>query len=128
MEKLISRMKEFAAEILEPLGINYSFRQEGNFSTVRLNVKKRKDFYLLFKEAVHNAARHSRCRNLFIYLQQDQQFLRLKVTDDGTGFNAGEVRNGNGLANMHARASSMSATFDIDTGPEKGSSILLVTP
>jgi two-component system sensor histidine kinase UhpB len=128
MEKLIFRMKEFAAEILEPLNINYSFKEEGNFSSVKLNVKKRKDFYLLFKEAVHNAARHSRCRNLFIHLQQDQQFLRLKVTDDGTGFDAGIVRNGNGLANMHARASSMSATFNIDTAPEKGASILLVAP
>jgi len=128
MVKLISRMKEFAAEILEPLNINYSFKEEGDFSAVRLDVKKRKDFYLLFKEAVHNAARHSHCRNLYILLQQDQQFLRLKVTDDGTGFDTEEIRNGNGLANMHARASSMSATFNIDTAPQKGSSIQLVTP
>ena len=128
MEKLIFRMKEFAAEILEPLNINYSFKEEGNFSAVKLDVKKRKDFYLLFKEAVHNAARHSRCRNLYIHLQQDQQFLHLKVTDDGMGFDAEEIHNGNGLANMHARASSMSATFNIDTAPQKGSSILVVTP
>jgi two-component system sensor histidine kinase UhpB len=128
IEKMIFRMKEFSSEILEPLKINYSFREEGNFSTIKLDINKRKDFYLLFKEAVSNAAKYSQCRNLDIYLHRDQQFLRLKVTDDGTGFDPELVKNGNGLQNMRERANSMQAKIHVETAAGKGTGIQLDVP
>ena len=56
MEQLLYRMKEFAAEILEPLNINFSFDEQGVLSTLTLDIRKRKDLYLVFKEAINNAA------------------------------------------------------------------------
>jgi signal transduction histidine kinase len=128
VEKMIYRMKEFASELLDPLRINYTFQEEGNLSVIKLDIKKRKDFYLVFKEAVNNAAKYSHCRNLVIQLQQDHQFLHLNVTDDGKGFNELEVRNGNGLGNMRARAASMQAGIRIDTAVSKGTRIAVDVP
>ncbi|HEV3327197.1 MAG TPA: triple tyrosine motif-containing protein, partial [Puia sp.] len=59
MDKLILRMKEFATDMLDPLNIGYEIKLEGDFRSVRLDLNIRKDFYLVFKEAVNNAAKYS---------------------------------------------------------------------
>jgi two-component system sensor histidine kinase UhpB len=128
IEQMISRMKEFAGEILEPLNIHYTFKEDVNSSDIKLDIKKRKDIYLLFKEAVNNAAKYSQCNNLHIILLQDQHFLRLEVTDDGKGFDEQQMRNGNGLGNMRQRAAAVGGKFNINTTIGKGTSIALDIP
>ena len=127
-EQMIFRMKEFTAEILDPLNISYHFKEEGNFSAIKLDVKKRKDFYLLFKEAVNNAAKYSNCKNLYISINQEMQQLHLTITDDGIGFNEKVTKNGNGLTNMRERAGDMNAKIVIDSRPESGTVITLDVP
>ena len=128
IEQMIFRMKEFTAEILEPLNINYTFKEDGNFSNIKLDIKKRKDFYLLFKEAVNNAAKYSNCNNLQVQVEQDAHFLHLTVTDDGTGFNEQVVKSGNGLINMRERAASMEGKIRIDSVIGKGTCIIIDVP
>jgi two-component system, NarL family, sensor histidine kinase UhpB len=128
IEQMIFRMKEFAAEILEPLNIKYTFKEEGVFLAVKLNVEKRKDFYLLFKEAVNNAAKYSGCHNVWINLKQELRHLRLRIEDDGRGFNADEIKNGNGLVNMRRRADSMKGTIQIDSSSGRGTRIIVEVP
>jgi two-component system, NarL family, sensor histidine kinase UhpB len=127
-DQMISKMKEFATEILEPLHINYSFREEGDFSGLKLEINKRKDFYLLFKEAINNAAKYSQCNNLVIKLKQDDRRIHLSITDDGMGFNLQNVSKGNGLTNMRERAASMKALFWIEAETGKGTRIFLDVP
>jgi two-component system sensor histidine kinase UhpB len=127
-EQIVSRMKEFTAEILEPLNIQYQFKEEGDFSNLLLDIQKRKDLYLLFKEAVNNAAKYSQCTNLVVDIRQQAQLLYLAVTDDGIGFDEQRVKHGNGLANMRERAASMGATLITHTEPGKGTSITLQVP
>ncbi|MEO6135574.1 MAG: tetratricopeptide repeat protein [Ginsengibacter sp.] len=127
-EQMIFRMKEFTAEILDPLNINYHFKELGNFSNIKLDIKKRKDFYLLYKEAVNNAAKYSNCKNLDVYLEQDLQHLHLQVTDDGIGFNEKVIKNGNGLVNMRERAEAMNAKINIESVIGKGTAITLDVP
>jgi two-component system, NarL family, sensor histidine kinase UhpB len=128
MEQLLFRMKEFAVEILEPLNINYQFEEQGDFPTLKLDIRKRKDFYLLFKEALNNAAKYSRCQNLQIRFIQKQQKLLMEIIDDGTGFVEKEVRNGNGLNNMRERAASMAGEIRIDPQVGKGTRISVDLP
>ncbi|MEO7049409.1 MAG: tetratricopeptide repeat protein [Ferruginibacter sp.] len=127
-EHMIFRMKEFTSEILDPLNISYHFKEEGNFSNIKLDIKKRKDFYLLFKEAVNNAAKYSNCKNLEVYIKQDMQNLHLKVTDDGIGFNEKIVRNGNGLVNMRERSIAMNANINIESANGKGTVVAIDVP
>ncbi|CAN5799496.1 hypothetical protein BH11BAC3_BH11BAC3_12140 [soil metagenome] len=127
-EQMIYRMKEFTAEILDPLNINYTFKEAGNFSNIILDIKKRKDFYLLFKEAINNAAKYSECTNLDIMIEQDTQMLHLIVKDNGIGFNEAAVKAGNGLGNMRERAASISGTIEINSMPGNGTTISLDVP
>lgn len=128
VEKVVVKMKEFAAEILDPLNIKYEFIEKGNLGAVKLDPAKRKDLFLIFKEAVNNAAKYSHCCKINITLAFDGQNLHLHVTDNGKGFNQVAVKKGNGLRNMKARADNLSAHIDYRSNEGVGTSLQLAIP
>jgi signal transduction histidine kinase/ligand-binding sensor domain-containing protein len=128
MEKLILRMKEFTAEILEPLNIRYVFKEEGDFEKAILNLNQRKDFYLVFKEAINNAAKYSACSEMEIYLSKNMHTVTMRVKDNGKGFSKKDTRLGNGLLNMQSRAASMKAVLEINSEKGNGVEVYLAVP
>jgi two-component system, NarL family, sensor histidine kinase UhpB len=128
LEKIIIRVKTFAAEMLEPLNINYTIKEEGDFTHVNLDINKRKDFYLICKEAINNAAKYSQCKNIQVLLQLEQKKVRIIVTDDGIGFNEKLVAKGNGLKNMESRAVAMKGSISIESLTGKGTRIEMTVP
>jgi signal transduction histidine kinase len=128
MEKLVIRMKEFAAEILEPLNISYSFKGEVQLEQIKLDLNKRKNFYLVFKEAINNAAKYSQCTEVHIQLGNDERNIWLLVKDNGKGFNLERVKAGNGLRNMHERSRAIRADLEIDSSVGNGTAIQLKLP
>ncbi|MFL5810353.1 MAG: triple tyrosine motif-containing protein, partial [Flavisolibacter sp.] len=128
LEKIIIRMKEFAAEILEPLNINYSFKGELVTEQVKLDLNKRKNLYLIFKEAINNAAKYSQCHNIEIELKKESQNILLLIRDDGMGFKIEQSRQGNGLRNMNERARSIHALLEIESSIGNGTAVQLHLP
>ncbi len=63
-------MKEFAAEILEPKNITYRFKGEDSLKDTTLSLDKRKNLFLIFKEAVNNAAKYSGATDLEITFER----------------------------------------------------------
>jgi signal transduction histidine kinase len=128
IDKMIHHMKEFTGEMLDPLDIDYAFTAVGEVSAVELDVIQRKDLYLIFKEAINNAAKYSGCTRLRVELKKEHSILWLTVTDNGKGFDLSTVRAGNGLANMRERARSLNAAVAIDTSPGEGTAIRVEIP
>lgn len=129
LEKLIFRMKDFAAEILEPLGIQYAFRQGDNLSELILNPVFRKNIYLIFKEAVNNCAKYSKATEVSIFLEVKNSLLFIEIADNGKGFDyQREMIKSNGLQNMETRAKQIRGKFELITEPERGTLIKLQAP
>ncbi len=122
-DKVILRMKEFAAEILESAGINYYFSEEGSLNKTQLNLEQRKDIYLIFKEAVNNAVKYSRATEVNVILQKENDRLKMIIIDNGNGFNAEAGHAGNGIKNMQSRAAGMRGTLKIDSIKGTGTTI-----
>ena len=125
LEKVIFKMREFAADILDPLNIEYVFQQEGDFQGTRLGLQTRRDLYLIFKEAVNNAAKYSGCSKVVITVAVNDRQVEVNIGDDGIGFDKEEVKFGNGLKNMEERASQIGGNLSIATAPGKGTTITL---
>jgi signal transduction histidine kinase len=125
LEQLVIRMKEFAADILEPLDIRYDFNVEGDIGRLRLNINQRRDLYLIFKEALNNAAKYSTCKNVRIKLRQQAGILSMEIADDGKGFDEQSIQPGNGLRNMRQRAKQMGGTLEVISGKETGTNVAL---
>src|SRR6185436_18271898 len=72
VQKTIVKMKEFSAEILEPKNIGYQFQVDETLNDVSLDVAKRKNLFLIFKEAINNAAKYSESTFININISQSQ--------------------------------------------------------
>jgi signal transduction histidine kinase len=125
LEKTIYKMREFAADICEPLDIAYTVSHDGEFRSIRLGPRTRRDLYLVFKEAVNNAAKYSGCSKLVASIRVEGRDIVIRVCDDGAGFVRDGVRSGNGLKNMEDRAARINGRLDIDSAPGKGTTITL---
>jgi two-component sensor histidine kinase len=122
---LVRRMRRLLEEALPPQGIEYDFRAPEIAAVTRLGAGLRRDFFLIFKEAINIAVRHARCQRIEVDLHLDHGYLVLRVSDDGTGFDAGEQGEGQGLVNMRRRAEALGGEFELTSGPGKGTIISL---
>lgn len=125
VEKVLLRMKSYASEILEPKEINFSFNTGETIIGTVIPMQYRREWYLIFKEAINNAAKYSGAKNIFVDIQLQQNYLVMIIKDDGKGFTTSEKKSGNGLANMKERAAQIHAIFEINSTPGKGTEILL---
>ncbi len=85
----------------------------------------RRNFYLIFKEAVNNLAKYSGAANAFIMIWNRENNLKMTIRDDGNGFELSTVKAGNGLLNMQQRADAMKARFNLESISGKGTTIEL---
>lgn len=128
LEEVIIRMKEFSAEILEPLNILYDFMENGDLSHVKLDLSTRKDLYLIFKETLNNIVKYSGCNAVMIHLFHTPAGIRLEIEDNGKGFDTSRTYSGNGLHNMRDRAQAIGATLEIESVPSKGTMVRVSIP
>jgi ligand-binding sensor domain-containing protein/two-component sensor histidine kinase len=128
MQKITARMREFAASVLEAKNIEYSFRVDEEVKDIKLNMEERRDFFLIFKEAVNNLAKYSNCRHAHIEVSVHKSKLYMKIQDDGTGFDVNGADNGNGLINMRKRAGSLRGALSIESQNGVGTKIQLEVP
>jgi len=124
-EKTIMKMKGFASAILEPAGIAFKFNEDGKLAGLTLGVDERKNFYLIYKEAINNIAKYSEATLTEIVLQKTAHQFLMTITDDGNGFDKTRQYTGDGLKNMASRAAEMNAVFEINSQPAAGASILV---
>ncbi len=135
LEKIILRMESFAKPLAAARNILFQLTHDDEIITLQLDMEQRKNFYLIFKEAVNNAIKYSGATALQAHVSVTKDQLILQVTDNGVGFNPEiEMANqstslsGNGLRNMHNRAALLQGTITITTAPSKGTVITLQMP
>jgi signal transduction histidine kinase len=135
MEKIIQRMESFAKPLTAARNMQFDLKYDPSILLLQLDMEKRKNFYLIFKEAVNNAIKYSGAKELSVTISKNNSALQLLVKDNGVGFNVSKELDepslslsGNGLRNMRARAGEMNATLKIDSLPGSGTELLLSYP
>lgn len=130
MEKIIQRMESFARPLAAARNIIFILDVNTSASQLQLDMERRKNFYLIFKEAVANAIKYSGATTLRVVITMTDATLYLEVADDGVGFNpqaemAGQSTSlsGNGLRNMQSRAAQLKGQCTITSMAEKGTAV-----
>lgn len=121
-ESLVARMKAHAAEVCSDRNIRCRFEAEDS-TVAKLEPEQRKNIYLIYKEAVHNAVKYADCNEITVRFSRKDGFLHLQVQDNGTGFDQNAVQEGNGLANMKRRAEEIGAGFRLDSAAGRGTCV-----
>jgi streptogramin lyase len=120
-EHIISRMRENAFQLLEAKGYTLHFDFDEQLYQMQLPMEKRRDFYLIYKEAINNIAKYAEGENVWIALSLTSTGIHLMIKDDGKGFDQKLIRKGaNGLVNMEHRANMLNGKFSMTSEPGKG--------
>jgi signal transduction histidine kinase/ligand-binding sensor domain-containing protein len=127
LRDLSQRMRSFAAEMFSAMGVELSFQGPDPEGRVPLGAELRRQAFLIFKEAVSNAARHAQCRRVDVSLRIDDDELTLAVADDGQGFDNADG-DGHGLDTMAARARALGGWLDVLSRPDQGTTVSLRAP
>jgi signal transduction histidine kinase len=128
LKNLFVRMKRYAADMLDGKNISYEMNFSEDAEALNLSMEKRRNFYLIFKEAVNNLAKYSNAHNAVIRVNNKGTHLHLLVKDNGKGFDTSVKSGGNGLHNMQKRATDMKGSISIQSSPGVGTEIKLDIP
>ena len=112
-ENLIDKMRHFLDSNLAQSRFAYTFNYDKIPEKQFIRPDVRQNIYLLFKEAITNLRKHSNGDKAFIDLEKSDQFLLLRVRDNGT-INEIKKTEGQGLLNMRMRAKRIKGTLKID--------------
>jgi len=125
---LVQRMRRFATEILVSRGIEFLFHAPELDHELKLGANTRRNIFLVFKEALHNATRHSSCKTVTVDLKIERSWLILQVRDDGIGFDQGSNSDGHGFVSMTKRSRDLRGQLRVSSKPGEGTEISLRVP
>ena len=123
---LIDRMREFGMETLEAREMRFSLETHGIEADGPVPGPFRQHVYLIFKEAVTNAAKHADGQEVTAHLSRQGKGFDLRVQDDGPPSTKTYPSTGQGLDNMRRRAAALGGT--LETGYDQGFWVRLHVP
>ncbi len=130
LESLVARIRILTADLCKANHIEYRVEVDGDIARHTIPEDVRRNMYLIFKEAVANAARHAQAQRIDIRITIRDEALEIEVRDNGKGFSPAEndtkpTKRGHGMRNMKKRAEEIAATFTIESSPDTGTVVKL---
>ena len=98
---LVLALESLAQSVTRLHGVNCRFRSHA--SSANWDEHTAMHLYRIAQEAISNATRHGKARNIFLFLNAAGPSVRLRVVDDGTGISQSDSE-GMGLDIMRYRA------------------------
>lgn len=123
---LSDALEQLAYEFQERTGVTTVIDVDGSLETPLAGVATH--VTQMVREALSNVGRHAGARTCRVSLRRDEGAAVLEVDDDGAGFDAESPPRGLGLANLAERAASLSGSFAVESGPERGTTIRVTLP
>jgi ligand-binding sensor domain-containing protein/signal transduction histidine kinase len=132
MDSLVRRMREFALDLLASQGIEFEFQTPPTGENVQLSLQARRQLFLIFKECIHNVARHSGSTAVKAELKVVDREIALTVEDNGKGSKPSEKppgwTGGNGIPGMRQRAESLGGRLQLTSKPGAGCTVEIHIP
>ena len=122
---LVPAVEWYARELSRQAGIEVKVHAENVSEKLPDEVKV--CVYRVIQEALNNAQRHAHAKNVLVELTQSSDATRVKITDDGSGFDAKRTR-GMGVLGMEERVKRLGGTINIDSRPGAGTTITVELP
>jgi signal transduction histidine kinase len=121
-------MRRFAEDTLGASDVELTFREPELRQDPRLGPEIRREIFLMLKESVTNISKHADCTRVTIELERDRHGLRLKVTDNGKGFDPTQHSDGNGVLNMRRRVAALGGRLSLRSSSGDGTTMDIEVP
>ena len=104
------------------VSLSYEVSQNNIPGDQRLNI------YRILQELFNNILKHSNCTEATVAIKTCENFILIKVEDNGKGFSLNEKREGIGLSNITNRVDSFNGEVAFKSEPGKGCSTIINIP
>jgi signal transduction histidine kinase/ligand-binding sensor domain-containing protein len=121
---VVTRMQDVAGDLLRGVHVGFIAPPTDELNA-RIGMPARRDLLRMYKEMLHNIARHAHAQRVDIRLTVHGDVVHLIITDDGVGFDPDAVRAGTGLRSMRERAARLGGHLHIDARAGGGCMITL---
>ncbi len=129
---LVPAMRWYARDCLEREGIHVVVKAPG--VPLGLSSAVSTTLFRIVQEAVNNIVRHAGASSVTIVLQMNEDAVRLRVDDDGRGFNPQRASRDAvelqrlGLLGIRERAELLGGSIQIESAPERGTRVEVFIP
>ncbi len=128
LAELIYYTRSQCSEMANQAGMAFTFDLPENIPPITLGWKECRNIYLLVKEAVNNAIKHSGADSITIECSIGND-LQISVADEGKGFDPETVKKtGNGLLNYKKRIDNLKGSYQLITAPGEGTKLVFSIP
>jgi len=110
---LIVRLKDAYSDLLMSSGISYKTANLEKLRDAKLPMEYKQNLFLIFKEALNNSIKHSKCKKISLEADISKDILTLALIDDGCGIADNRIDSGNGISNMKTRAKLLNGSLEI---------------
>jgi len=107
---------------------NISLHYDDAIAQQTISLELQLNLYRILQEQLKNVFKYSKATSVEVDVLIYQDKLKMRVSDNGVGFNVNTVKGGIGIANMQRRAELFSGKFEIDSSPGNGCEIVVEIP
>lgn len=109
-------MQQEGYKLFEHTDIKFRATYPAQLPETDVSGQKRRDIYLIVKEALHNAMKHAGATEVSLTATLQQGMLHITIQDNGMGMSHAIQGEGNGIRNMHHRAAKTGGQLQISSG------------
>jgi two-component sensor histidine kinase/streptogramin lyase len=120
---LIIKLKDSYNEFLNSVGISFQVKNIDRTNDIHLPMDFKQNLLLMFKEAINNSIKHSKCSKIILEASIINDSIILSLRDDGIGFNKNEIKSGNGMRNIELRARKLGGIIQWESVLGKGTTV-----
>ena len=111
-----------------PSACHFSFQAKGDFSQLPSDLAI--SAYRIIQEALSNVVKHASAKQVDIALElvDADNYLLIRIDDNGAGFDMGATSSGIGIAGMRERVAAFDGEFSLESTPGAGTHLTIHLP
>jgi len=121
-------LHESLKELIHNLKKSTSIEIKYNNTLTQVSLEIGNHILRIIQELLNNSIKHSKAKNIWINLFQENSHIKLTYQDDGIGFNTQNKNIGIGLNSIESRVISMNSQFEINSQIDHGFTFKLRIP
>lgn len=127
LENLLYYIEHQTIKLFEYTDIDFDPKFPFEVPDLVINSQSRRNIYLLIKEIVNNAVKHSKATNVFLNADICNGILIFEIKDNGIGFSFEDVRHdARGLKNIKIRVEDLKGELSVEY--DRGTTVVVKIP
>jgi len=125
-----SSLKDAFENLLQTFNLNKQFSIQLDFDDAcnGINGDIQINLYRILQEQIKNIVKYAEASEIEIAVTQSGNVIKMRIYDNGKGFNVKLAKKGIGLSNIRKRAESLSGKYSVKSSAGKGCEIIVEIP